>query len=425
MNEVPAHWLPALGTLQDAWVGVRAEVASTQTARQTRQVLDWSAKLSALRAVQDDLLARGLWGATGPADLLTVAGFGRHETAHTAVLAWLLGPAREHGLASRFLDAFLGILGQPPLPAEDRGLVRVSTEETRGARRADIVVRWPRGAMLVEAKVDAEESPSQCDDLFTLFGDEPDVSFVFLTPTGRRPVTATGPAAEAFRSVSFPQVRECLVAAMAGPDAPGSDAVRTYLRTLDTHFSRSPTVQIDARLRFYFENKRILDEWAALAWEARGAADRFFRTLVEPVRELQSTLGTDVHLYTDLEGSYPKLVLARASWGGGVGTPRVGVGLEWSKNGAAFDKACTGVWVCRSPMDTTAALYSAVCKELDVEGLPKESRNQWWAQYSYEPTPDGEWWNDLPALGEQLVARLRTRWDATAECIDDALPEVS
>lgn len=425
MNELPSTWQLNMHHLAEVWAGVHAEVADTKAKRQEQQVSSWAGQLTALRAVQAELVAEGLWGARGPADLLTIAGFGRYETAHTAVLAWLFSPAREHGLGSRFLDAVLAAMGQAPLPPEDRGLVRVSTEEMRGTRRADIVVRWPRGAMLIEAKVDAEESPNQCDDLFTLFGDEPNVTFVFLTPTGRRAVTATGPAAEAFLPLSFPRVRDCLSASMIGPDAPGSDAVRTYIRNLDTHFSRSQSVQIDARLRFYFENKHILDEWAALAWEARGAADRFFRTLVEPVRELQASLGPDVHLYVDLDGSYPKLVLARSSWGGGAGVPRVGIALEWSKNGAAFDKACTGVWVCRSPMDTTAAVLARVSKELDAEGLPRESRNQWWAMYSYEPTPNGEWWNDLPALKERLVERLRTRWDATAECIDDALAEAT
>ncbi|MBK9371663.1 MAG: PD-(D/E)XK nuclease family protein [Deltaproteobacteria bacterium] len=348
MSALPSHWLMTLHTLSGAWAEVRAEVAATHDTRRAQRLTAWRDALDTLRAEQASLQAQGLWAASGPADLLSVAGLGRRETVHTAALAWLLRPAKEHGLGARLLNAVLATLGLPPVPPEDHARVRVSTEETRKSRRADIVARWPRGALVIEAKVDAEEAPRQCDDLFELFGDEPGVSFVFLTPTGRRPSSATGPAAEAFLPLSFPQVRACLTDVIDGAQGPGAHAVRDYLHTLDAHFSPRAAMQIDARLRFYFENKAVLDEWAALAWEARGAADRFFRTFADPLRALQEELGPDVHLYTALDGSFPKFVLARTSWGGGVGLPRVGVGLEWSKNGAAFEKAHTGVWVNRT-----------------------------------------------------------------------------
>lgn len=419
MSALPSHWPKTFHTLSGAWAEVRAEVAATHDNRRAQRLTVWRDALDTLRAEQASLQAQGLWAASGPADLLSVAGLGRRETVHTAALAWLLRPAKEHGLGARLLNAVLATLGLPLVPPEDHARVRVSTEETRKSRRADIVARWPRGALVIEAKVDAEEAPRQCDDLFELFGDEPGVSFVFLTPTGRRPSSATGPAAEAFLPLSFPQVRACLTDVIDGAQGPGAHAVRDYLHTLDAHFSPRAAMQIDARLRFYFENKAVLDEWAALAWEGRGAADRFFRTFADPLRALQGELGRDVHLYTALDGSFPKFVLAHTSWGGG-GTPRVGVGLEWSKNGAAFEKAHTGVWVNRTNSEGSAPLFKRVCERLDAK-LPKESRTVWWPLYRYEPTPEGEWWNDLPTFKDQLIQRMRTRWETTAPIIDDAV----
>jgi hypothetical protein len=422
--EIPAHWSDEMGRMVPTWAGVHTEVVEARAKAHERKAEGWRVQLAALRVAQNELVRQGLWSSHGPADLLTVAGFGRSELAHTSILGWLLGPAREHGLGSALLDALLAELNLPPIAPGDRGLVRVSTEETRGGRRADIVVRWPTSALVIEAKVDAEESLNQCDDLFTLFGDEPNVVFLFLTPTGRRPNSATGPAAGAFRTMSFGQVRSGLAGASErGSPTSGSDAVRSYLRTLDHHFSRSTPVQIDARLRFYFQNKRILDEWASLAWEAKAAADQFFRGLVEPMRELQGALGPDVQLYVELDGSYPKVLLYRKSWAGGTGGLRAGVGLEWSRNGAAFDKLCTGTWVNRAQMDTTSALHTRICHELDIHGLPKESRNAWWAAYAYEPTPDGEWWNDLPTFRQRLIGKVHARWDASAKCVDRATME--
>lgn len=226
--------------------------------------------------------------------------------------------------------------------------------------------------------------------------------------------------------MSFQRVSDLLADVLAhpatDPTARGAPAVRSYLQTLQAQFPRRAPMQIDARLRFYLENKRIIDEWAGLVGEARVAADAFFRTLVDPLHELAARLGEDVAVHAQLDDTpHPKLMLYRQSWLGSGGGFRVGVGLEWARGSAAFDKSYSGVWVNRSSMETSKPLHERVCRRIDARKLPKESRSSWWPMWSYEPTPPGTWWDDLPALREHLVGRVEARWEALAECVDLAL----
>lgn len=46
----------------------------------------------------------------------------------------------------------------------------------------------------------------------------------------------------------------------ARASAPGAAAVRSYLHTLEAQFPKKKPMQITPRLRFYLENKRVIDE---------------------------------------------------------------------------------------------------------------------------------------------------------------------
>ena len=65
---------------------------------------------------------------------------------------------------------------------------------------------WGRNlTLIIENKVDAPEQPDQCDDLYENYKDEIEPLFLFLTPDGRPPFTATTPAAQrAFKTLSWP-----------------------------------------------------------------------------------------------------------------------------------------------------------------------------------------------------------------------------
>ena len=100
-------------------------------------------------------------------------------------------------------------------------------------------LRMGDATIVIENKVDANESPRQCDILFERFEEDPGARFIFLTPSGRRPDTATGDAAEAFAAISYARLRDALAEALSARVV-GSTSARhiaeDYLRTLRREF---------------------------------------------------------------------------------------------------------------------------------------------------------------------------------------------
>lgn len=177
--------------------------------------------------------------------MLSVLGRQRDELVHSRLIGWLLGPTNQHGLGRRFLNAFLDYLwpDERLLPS---GPVVVETEMTRSAAdelgsmreaRADIVLHGDGVTVLIENKLDAGEQPEQCERLYWAWADEPvDTRWVFLTPTGRAPVTATSQAARsAWRTMSYGDVRELLTGAVESAgvsSSTGRSSAMQYLATL-------------------------------------------------------------------------------------------------------------------------------------------------------------------------------------------------
>ena len=209
--------------------------------RRTRQLLaGWRDAMSAMRRRHDCLVADGLW-VGGPSDFLGIIGHARVENTHSLMLAWLLNPTRRHGLGSGLVRRLLEHCSGDAVPAAP-AVRTVKFSEWRHGREADLVVRGEDFTLVIENKVDADEQPDQCDDLYENFKDDSDPRFLFLTPDGRAPRTATTPGAKrAFRTVSWPEVGEMLEAALhesrSVPEAAGAvDVVENYLRTVKEQF---------------------------------------------------------------------------------------------------------------------------------------------------------------------------------------------
>lgn len=196
------------------------------------QLAGWDAAIAEMAAEEAGLRAEGRW-VTGPEDLLSVVGLARSELVHSAALAWLLDPRGRHGLGIGFLERFLARCFPEEVFA---GLddARCEVELPRGMARADIVIWGEDWMVLIENKVDAGEQPDQCDTYFQLFGEEVGPHFVFLTPSGRAPGTANGEAAAAFRSLSYPAVRDELRAALGAKIDRASVGYHSAMAYLDT-----------------------------------------------------------------------------------------------------------------------------------------------------------------------------------------------
>lgn len=210
-------------------------------ARRTRRLLaGWRGAMTEMRRQHDRLVSDGLW-LTGPSDFLEIVGLARHENTHSRMLGWLLDPTGRHGLGygllERLVEHCTGESVSVPLAVR-----KVAFSVWRNDREADLVV-WGRNLTLViENKVDASEQPSQCDDLYENFKKEKAPLFLFLTPDGRKPLTATTWCSlRKFKTLSWPEVRTMLEEALnasrsATEVASASDVVKNYLRTLKEQF---------------------------------------------------------------------------------------------------------------------------------------------------------------------------------------------
>ena len=93
---------------------------------------------------------------------------------------------------------------------------------------------------MVENKIDAIESQRQCDRIYEAFSDETGARFVFLTPRGSVPRTASGTAENEFKTLSYREIKKALARALeATPDqkrASGRSSAISYLHTLEREF---------------------------------------------------------------------------------------------------------------------------------------------------------------------------------------------
>lgn len=209
---------------------------STARRGATQEQLDaWVSALDEMTREEADLRGAGRW-VRGAADVFGILGISRAEVRHTRFIAWLMDPAARHGLGPRFLELIL----TRTFPGEEFPSLDRATpvcEVVRGECRVDIVVWAPELTLVVEAKVDADEGPAQCDYQYDQFCGEVGSRFIFLSPRGRAPRTVTGEAREAFRSLSFAAVRDDLRAALAASQPViGRGAAEDYLRTLEREF---------------------------------------------------------------------------------------------------------------------------------------------------------------------------------------------
>lgn len=203
------------------------------------------ARFQSLKRESDAIIRAGRW-VSGPDDLMSVLGRQRDEVMHSRVIAWLLRPTGRHGLGSGFLDALLAHVWPTTQPLRS-ALVTVATETTREAAdhagesreaRADIVIYGDNATIVIENKVDAGEGLDQCERLYWSWADQPtEMRWLFLSPSGRAPVTATSAeASAAWRTLSYGELcrllERVLESAGESGDPTGRSTAHAYLATL-------------------------------------------------------------------------------------------------------------------------------------------------------------------------------------------------
>lgn len=218
--ETVVGWESDLAALAGRWLQVRHE-------GERRQAQNWSRDLARLRDEMRSAQASGRWR-TGPADMLGVLERDRSELSHSRMLSWLLDPLGQHGLQARFAAELLWAAGLGVPPDLDFAIVKLEVARTES--RADVVVELPSGGFVIENKVDAVESPAQCERIASDYPSA-SVGLIFLSPSGRPPVTA-GSSAPRWHTLSWRSVRIALEATAGIEAGAGGRVVGDYLTTL-------------------------------------------------------------------------------------------------------------------------------------------------------------------------------------------------
>lgn len=227
--------------LSREWALVKSEIYEKRRKEVHGKCVEWEHTLSIMLQEQDDLVKRGRW-IRGPTDLLSIINRSRREVSHSAFIAWLLNPTSSHGFGYDIIKKFI-ITADNSITADvldDYHVTRIETEVSRDPRRADIVVFGNKFNIVIENKIDADESLDQCEDLYNLFSGEKDTLFVFLSPQKRAPLLASHTVQSQYRLVSYRDLQRIIIDILdyvgEAQMSPARYSILNYLDTLRREF---------------------------------------------------------------------------------------------------------------------------------------------------------------------------------------------
>jgi hypothetical protein len=134
-------------------------------------------------------------GATG--NPWAAANLRRDELRNASVLAWFLNPRNGHGMGDGLLRSLLAEVGRkrnfPQVPSRACTVLVEECPDGLASNRVDIIIDDPKFLLIVEVKIDAPEQASQieryCQIAKARTCDGRPWGVVFLTPTGRKPLS--------------------------------------------------------------------------------------------------------------------------------------------------------------------------------------------------------------------------------------------
>ncbi len=405
-------------------------------------IQEWEKRIGLRKAEEKRLVCEGKW-VRGPMDVLSIIGKERHETYHSAILAWLMDPLAPHRLSHAFLRELMEIVdpGWRPLN-EAIHIFEVRTEVTRSNCRADVVVFAKEFTLVIENKIDSDELDKQCDRIYKDFKDDPSPRFIFLTPTGRNPKSASSAALQTFKPVKYLQVRDALSRAVnMSTDKTtlrANESVLNYLETLQKEFPDEernfPMKKLDDdRIIFYLRHHEDIRSWAAIENELPQLFHKFMRSMKDGVDNLASRLGQDVKVYSQFENKYSNIFLYREKWGlykqneEEKEWPRVAIGLEWRKDkiNLVTENPYVGLWVEKSDSygETLQERLKQKCQDVIKRNEKENSKyhsEAYWPCWQYV-LPNRDFWDDLMPYREKLLKRVESIWNLFENTVDEVV----
>lgn len=160
-----------LSHMMEAWTSLVGQ-------RESEIVSTWTADLIGMMDARHKIVTAGGWAA-GPSTLMGVLDLQRAEVANCSIVRWLLDPLARHGIGVRMVSRLADRLG---LSIAEPSTFRAAAEVVRPQSRADVVLTSASTTIVIEAKIDAPEGPTQAARLEDDW--PPPASLVFLTVSG-------------------------------------------------------------------------------------------------------------------------------------------------------------------------------------------------------------------------------------------------
>ena len=178
----------------------------------------------------------------------------------------------------------------------------------------------------------------------------------------------------------------------------------------------------DEPIRFYYEHRELIEEWAALAKPAR----ELIKVIVGDIADrVETEAPTEVEVLAGDDGGYAVAAYWRPHWAGPDGRPRLAVGLGWapsrlSLHAAGGERPWVGVW--RGPGANNADPYITQLRQ-EIGDLRKGYNTgwPWWPLYRYVDPPLGAFWDDLTPWNQAVLDSVRIAWDTFQSLVEHTI----
>lgn len=178
--------------------------------------------------------------------------------------------------------------------------------------------------------------------------------------------------------------------------------------------------RLGAKLVFYLEHKEEINEWLGLRKLEPAAADRFFKSLHEPLAARAGTLAGSPHVSPGT-GKWGQFVLYRDTWKRlGSDKPLAGIGLCWQieKRGTRFARGLHGVWVNRDEVGFEVLREGVVAALAPASLVAEWGGTEWWPVLKRIGPSNPKFWADLDGFADEIVDAVAEVWNATWELVD-------
>jgi hypothetical protein len=169
-------------------------------------------------------------------------------------------------------------------------------------------------------------------------------------------------------------------------------------------------------VRFYFEHRDRIDEWAAL----RSQADGYAKSLLDEMgQELPAP--EEASVYWDRGGYYEGVVLHRSEWIVAGERPAAGIGIGWGpKPNIGRPDGTSGPWwgiwrgetTKEDPLPTAIkAILRSQAGSLDL----KPGNFSWWPFWKAIPPANEGWYDELGDWSAMLHGFVLKAWNELAD----------